>query len=72
MPNTFTELKKYLQFLTPQEQISKINHLIHDILMYNNPDVNINKKYSPIKELNIIKKQLLHMYNENNRYWFIH
>ena len=48
MPNTFTELKKYLQFLTPQEQISEINYLIHDILMYNNPDVNINKKYSPI------------------------
>ena len=36
--------------------------------MHNNPDDNINKKYYVIKELNIIKKQLLHMYNENNRY----
>ena len=70
MPNTFTEFKKYLQFLTPQEEIFEINHMIHDTLMHNNPDDNINKKYSVIKELNIIKKQILHMYNGNNRYWF--
>ena len=68
MPNTFTEFKKYLQFLTPQEQISEINHMIQDTLMHNNPDNNINKKYSVIKELNIIKKQRLHMYNGNSRY----
>ena len=68
MPNTFTEFKKYLQFLTPQEEISEINHMIHDTLMHSNPDDNINKKYSVIKELNIIKKQILHMYNGNNRY----
>ena len=42
--------------------------MIHDTLMHNNPDDNINKKYSVIKELNIIKKQILHMYNGNNRY----
>ena len=49
MPNTFTELKKYLQFLTPQEEISEINHMIQNILLHNNPDDNINKKYSAIK-----------------------
>ena len=68
MSNTFTEFKKYLQFLTPQEEIFEINHMIHDTLMHNNPDDNINKKYSVIKELNIIKKQILYMYNGNNRY----
>lgn len=68
MLNTFIEFKKFLQFVTPQEQISEINHAIHNILMHNNPDDNINKKYYVIKELNMIKKQLLHMYNENNRY----
>ena len=64
MPNTFKEFKKYLQFLTSCEQI---NHMIHDILMYNNPDDNISKKYRVIKELNIIEKQLLHTHNENNK-----
>ena len=67
MPNTFKEFKKYLQFLTSCEQIVEINHMIHDILMYNNPDDNISKKYRVIKELNIIEKQLLHTHNENNK-----
>ena len=49
MPNTFTEFKKYLQFLTPQEHISEINHMIHDTPMNNNPDDNINNKCSVIK-----------------------
>ena len=66
MHNTFKEFKKYLQFLTPWEQITEINHIIHDILLHNNPDDNINKKINVIKELNIIKKQLLHTHNANN------
>ena len=67
MPNTFKEFKKYLQFLFPQEQITKINHMIHDMLFHNNPDDDINKKYCVIKELNIIKKQFLLIHNENNK-----
>ena len=68
MHNTFKEFKKYLQFLTLWEQITEINHIIHDILLHNNPDDNINKKINVIKELNIIKKQLLHTHNANNTY----
>ena len=33
--------------------------MIHDILVHNNPDDNISRKYRIMKELNIIKKQLL-------------
>ena len=62
MSNTFTEFKKYLQFLTPCKQIIEINQM-----MRNNADDNTNKKYHIIKELNIIKKQLLHTHNENNK-----
>ena len=40
MPNTFKEFKNYLQFLTPSKQIVEINHMIHDILLHNNPDDN--------------------------------
>ena len=45
--------------------------MIHDMLFHNNPDDDINKKYCVIKELNIIKKQLLCILNENNKTWFI-
>ena len=48
--------------------ITEINHIIHDILLHDNPDDNINKKINVIKELNIIKKQLLHTHNANNTY----
>ena len=68
MHNTFKEFKKYLQFLTLWEQITEINRMIHDILLHNNPDDHINKKNNVIKELNIIKKQLLHTHDENNTY----
>ena len=69
MPNTFKEFKKYLQFLTPWEQITEINHMIHDILLllHNNLNDDINKKCCVIKELNIIKKQLLPIQNGNNK-----
>ena len=50
MPNTFKEFKKYLQFLTPWEQITEINHMIHDTLFHNNLNDDINKKYRVIKE----------------------
>ena len=62
MSNTFKEFKKYLQFLTPCEQIIESNQIMH-----NNADDNTNKKYRIMKELNIIKKQLLHTHNENNK-----
>ena len=51
MSNTFKEFKKYLQLLTPCEQIIESNQMMH-----NNADDNTNKKYRMIKELNIIKK----------------
>ena len=51
MSNTFKEFKKYLQLLTPCEQIIESNQMMH-----NNADDNTNKKYPIMKELNIIKK----------------
>ena len=59
MPNTLKEFKNYLQFLTPFDQINEINHAIQDMLPHKNIDDNINKKYSIIRQLNIIKKLLL-------------
>ena len=69
MPNTFKEFQKYLQFLTSWEQITEINHMIHDILLllHNNLNDDINKKCCVIKELNIKKKQLLRIHNDNNK-----
>ena len=68
MPNTLKEFKNYLQFLTPLDQITEINHAIQDILTYKNKNDNINKKYSIIKQLNIIKKKFVNTYNEKNKH----
>ena len=68
MPNTLKEFKNYLQFLTPLDQITEINHVIHGILTYKNKDDNISKKYHIIKQLNIIQKKFLNTYNENNKH----
>ena len=68
MPNTLKEFKNYLQFLTPLDQITEINHVIQDILTYENKDDNISKKYNIIKQLNIIQKKFLNTYNENNKH----
>ena len=68
MSNTLKECKNYLQFLTPLDQITEINHAIQDILTYKNKNDNINKKYSIIKQLNIIKKKFVNTYNEKNKH----
>ena len=68
MSKTLKKFKNYLQFLTPLDQITEINHAIHDILTYKNKDDNINKNYSIIKQLNIIQKKFLNTYNENNKH----
>ena len=50
------EFKNYLQFLTSLEQITEINHGIHNILTHKNIDDNINKKYNIMKQLKYNKE----------------
>ena len=56
MLNISKEFKNYLQFPTSLEQITEINHAIHNILTHKNIDDNINKKYNIMKQLKYNKE----------------
>ena len=46
IPNTLKEFKNYLQFLTPLEQITEINHAIHDILIHKKQTIILTRNIS--------------------------
>ena len=59
MPNIINNSKRHLEFLTPKEQLCEVNCLIKFFNKYNLSCVNINKKFSMLNQLNIMKKELL-------------
>ena len=59
MPNVINNFKRYLEILTPEEQLHEINSLIIMINKSYSPYVNVNKKFSMINELNILKREIL-------------
>ena len=59
MPNIIHNFKRYLEFLTPDEQLREINRLIKEFNKSYLPYSNINKKFSMINQLNMLKKELL-------------
>ena len=59
MPNVINNFKRYLEILTPEEQLHEINRLIIMINKSYSPYVNVNKKFSMINELNILKREIL-------------
>ena len=59
MPNAVNNFKRYLEFLAPEEQLHEINRLIKWSNKSYLPCVNINKKFSMLNQLNLLKKELL-------------
>ena len=59
MPNVINNFKRYLEILTPEEQLHEINRLIIMINKSYSPYVNVNEKFSMINELNILKREIL-------------
>ena len=62
MPSEMSKFKKYLQFLSFEQQISKINLAINKMRCVNNMlDVkeDINKKYNTINELKTVRNQMI-------------
>ena len=51
--------KAYLQFLSPQQQVSEINWLIDNLLKEKKSFIDINKKCNIIKELKNIRHRIL-------------
>ena len=59
MPNIINNSKRHLEFLTPEEQLCEVNLLIKFFNKDTLSCVNINKKFSMLNQLNIIKNELL-------------
>ena len=62
MPSEMSKFKKYLQFLSFEQQISKINLAINKMRCVNNMlDVkeDSNKKYNTINELKTLRNQII-------------
>ena len=59
MPNVINNFKRYLEILTPEKQLHETNRLIIMINKSYSPYVNVNKKFSMINELNILKREIL-------------
>ena len=54
-----TDFKRYLQCLSPEEQLYEINYMIHDFNKSNRKGENINKKFRIINELKTLKKEII-------------
>ena len=61
MPN-INNFKRYLEILTPEEQLHEIYCMIKRINKSYSPCVNVNKKISMINQLNILEEDLLTRY----------
>ena len=62
MPNIINNFERYLEILTPEEELHEIYCMIKTINKSYLPCVNVNKKFSMINQLNILKKELLTRY----------
>ena len=57
MHNVFMNFKKYLLFLSPDEQICEISKAINYLTKSNRKKISI--KFRMLKELRLIKKQII-------------
>ena len=68
MPNTIYDFKRYLEYLTPEEQLREINRLIEKFNKSYLPCPNINKKFNMLNQRKIFKKEALINYKSHNHY----
>ena len=68
MPNTIYDFKRYLEYLTPEEQLREINRLIEKFNKSYLPCPNINKKFNMLNQQKIFKKEALINYKSHNHY----
>ena len=59
MHNVYTEFKKYLQFLSLEDQLLEINFFIEELNNANYPGTNINRKYHRIQQLKKLRHDIL-------------
>ena len=59
------DFKKYLRFLSPEDQIPEINFMINEFNKSNNKGENINKKFRILNELKTLKKEIWFNHEEH-------
>ena len=59
MLKIMTDFKHFLQFLSPENQICKIDSMIHSFNKSTRKDEIINKKFHKINELKTLKKEII-------------
>ena len=59
MRNEFAQLRTYLHFLFPQEQILEINNLIDDFHKDNYSYFDVKNKYNKIQQLKKLRQEIL-------------
>ena len=68
MPNAVNDFERYLDFLTPEEQLREINRLIEKFNKSYLPCPNINKKFNMLNQLKIFKKEASINYKSHKHY----
>ena len=59
MPNIMTDVKKYLEYLSPEYQICEIDSMLQDFYKSNWKGENLNKKFRIINELKELTKKAI-------------
>ena len=58
--NVHVDFKRFLKLLTPEEQLIEINRIINQLNKSSHPGYKISKRFRILKELRILKKQIIH------------
>ena len=65
MPNIMVDFKRFLQLLSPENQLYEINSMINQFNKSDRKSKNINKKFRTLNELRMFKKQIIFNHKEH-------
>ena len=65
MPNIMVDFKRFLQLLSPENQLYEINSMINQFNKSDRKSENINKKFRTLNELRTFKKQIIFNHKEH-------
>ena len=65
MPNIMVDFKRFLQLLSPENQLHEINSMVNQFNKCNCECENINKKFCILNELSMLKKQIIFNHKEH-------
>ena len=66
MPNLMTDFKKYLQYVSPENQKCEIDSMLQEFYKSNRKGENVNKKFCIINELKVLKRKVILNYEKDS------